>query len=92
MISDEEIGSPLRQVAIKAILTSIEDQKFIIQGTDPGQSTFGSLSVSSTIIGIGRSNNFVEMFTASIFNQGQRRMRDWSPIIPKSVLYIMTET
>ena len=42
------------------------------------------------MIGIGRSNNFVEMFTVSIYEHGQRSMREWSPIIPKSVLYIMT--
>lgn len=44
------------------------------------------------MIGIGRSNNFVEMFTVSIYEHGTRSMREWSPIIPKSVLYIMTNT
>jgi hypothetical protein len=40
------------------------------------------------MIGIGKSNNFVETFTVSFFNNGSRVMREWSPIIPKSVLYV----
>ena len=34
----------------------------------------------------------MEMFTASIYSKGTRSMREWSPIIPKSVLYIVTES
>ena len=40
------------------------------------------------VIGVGRSNNFVEMFTVSTYQNGTRSIREWSPIIPKSVLYI----
>ena len=40
------------------------------------------------MIGVGRSNNFVEMFTVAIFEEGKRQTREWSPIIPKSVLYV----
>ena len=42
------------------------------------------------MIGVGRSNNFVEMFTVAIYEHGTRSIREWSPIIPKSVLYIYT--
>lgn len=40
------------------------------------------------MIGVGRSNNFVEMFTVAAYENGKRSMRGWSPIIPKSVLYV----
>ena len=40
------------------------------------------------MIGVGKSNNFVETFTVSFFNNGSRVIREWSPIIPKSVLYV----
>ena len=41
-------------------------------------------------IGIGRSNNFVESYTVSMDINGTRSLRSWTPIIPKSVLFIMT--
>ena len=41
-------------------------------------------------IGIGRSNNFIESFTVSSFVNGSRSMRVWTPIIPKSVLFVVT--
>jgi hypothetical protein len=41
-------------------------------------------------VGIGRSNNFVESFTVSIDINGTRSMRSWTPIIPKSVLFVMS--
>jgi len=43
------------------------------------------------MIGVGRSNNFVEMFTVSVYDQGSRSTREWSPIIPKSVLYVFSD-
>lgn len=43
-----------------------------------------------THIGIGRSNNFVESFHASIPLNGTRSLRVWTPVIPKSVLFIVT--
>jgi hypothetical protein len=92
MISDDDIGTPIRSVCIKAVLTSLQDEKFIVQTSDTGQSTYGALQIPNTIIGIGKSNNFVEMFTVSIYEHGTRSMREWSPIIPKSVLYIVTDT
>ena len=90
MISDDKVGAPVRSASIKAVLTSLQDQKFIVQGSDSSQSTFGALSIPNIMIGVGRSNNFVEMFTVAIYEHGQRRIREWSPIIPKSVLYVYT--
>merc|ERR1719198_704507 len=43
------------------------------------------------MIGVGRSNNFVEMFTVSAFEKGKRQQRHWSPIIPESVLYVYSD-
>lgn len=40
-------------------------------------------------IGIGRSNNFIESFTVSVPTNGTRAMKRWTPIIPKSVLFVI---
>lgn len=92
MLSDDKIGSPVRSASYKAVLTSLTDMKFIVQGTDTGQTAFGALSIPNTMIGVGRSNNFVEMFTVALYEHGTRSIREWSPIIPKSVLYIYTNS
>ena len=42
-------------------------------------------------MGIGRSNNFIESFTVSTFVNGSRSLRVWTPIIPKSVLFIVSQ-
>lgn len=67
MISEEKAGSPVRQATFRAVLTSLNDEKFVVQGSDPGQSTYGALSIPNVMIGVGRSNNFVEMFTVSVY-------------------------
>jgi hypothetical protein len=40
MLTDEQIGSPLRSASYKAVLTSLSDDKFTVQGGDTGQSAF----------------------------------------------------
>ena len=40
-------------------------------------------------LGIGRSNNFIEAFTVAYPVNGTRSLRVWTPIIPKSVLFVM---
>ena len=90
MLSDDKIGTPLRSTSFKMVLTSLQDQKFIVQGSDTSQSTYGSLSIPNVMIGVGRSNNFVEMFSVGMYDHGTRSLREWSPIIPKSVLYVYT--
>ena len=54
--------------------------------SDPGQTT--ALAVPNVLIGVGKSNNFVEHFTVGLYSDGKRQLREWSPIIPKSVLYV----
>jgi hypothetical protein len=39
-------------------------------------------------IGIGRSNNFVESYTVALDINGTRAIRSWTPIIPKSILFV----
>jgi integrin alpha FG-GAP repeat containing protein 1 len=88
MVTDDTVGSPVRGASVKAVLTNLNDQKFVVTGSDAGQTTYGSLTIPNMVIGVGRSNNFVEMFTVSTYQNGTRSIREWSPIIPKSVLYI----
>lgn len=39
-------------------------------------------------LGVGRSNNYIESFTAAQSIEGKRSIRVWTPIIPNSQLYI----
>jgi len=39
-------------------------------------------------MGIGRSNNYIESFYASISINGKRAVRMWTPIIPNSQLVV----
>lgn len=91
MLTDDVVGSPVRGASLKAVLTSLNDEKFVVSGSDTGQSAFGALTVPNIVIGVGRSNNFVEMFTVSSYQSGTRSIREWSPIIPKSVLYVYSD-
>ena len=88
MLTDDKIGSPVRSASFRAVLTSLDDEKFVVAGADSGQSAYGALQIPNIMIGVGRSNNFVEMFTVSNYEKGTRSQREWSPIIPKSVLYV----
>lgn len=88
MVSDDKIGSPIRTAVFKAVLTDLDDEKFVVSGSDAGQTAYGSLLVPSIMIGVGRSNNFIETFTVANYIKGGRSIREWSPIIPKSVLYV----
>jgi integrin alpha FG-GAP repeat containing protein 1 len=41
-------------------------------------------------VGVGRSNNYVESFTAAYSIGGSRSIRVWTPIIPNSHLIVFT--
>ena len=88
MLTDSKTGAPVRSVVFKAVLTDLDDEKFVVSCTDLGQSAYGALQIPNCMIGVGRSNNFIETFTVANYIQGQRSIREWSPIIPKSVLYV----
>jgi len=36
MLTDEKIGSPVRAASFRAVLTSLDDEKYIVQGGDSG--------------------------------------------------------
>jgi hypothetical protein len=70
MLTDDRIGSPVRAAVFKVVLTNLDDEKFVVSGSDVGQSAFGSLQVPSSMIGVGRSNNFIETFTVANYING----------------------
>ena len=43
-------------------------------------------------MGIGRSNNYIETFTASTSSHGKRAKRMWTPIIPNSSIVVFAQT
>ena len=43
-------------------------------------------------IGVGRSNNYVETFTAAFSIKATRSIRVWTPIIPNSQLIIFSDS
>ena len=51
------------------------------------------MQAPSTFIGIGRSNNFIEEFSIAVYSgaTGKRSLRTWTPVIPKSVLFVSLE-
>eukprot|EP00354_Favella_ehrenbergii_P000549 CAMPEP_0170454430 /NCGR_PEP_ID=MMETSP0123-20130129/2682_1 /TAXON_ID=182087 /ORGANISM="Favella ehrenbergii, Strain Fehren 1" /LENGTH=90 /DNA_ID=CAMNT_0010717135 /DNA_START=2154 /DNA_END=2423 /DNA_ORIENTATION=- len=40
---------------------------------------------------MGRSNNFIEEFSIAVYSGGKRSMRTWTPVIPKSILFVIAE-
>ena len=87
-ISDETIGNTLHTVSYRCVLTDLDDQKFIVTAVQSGQTAYNALQLPFSQIGIGRSNNFIESLYVSVPVNGQRIKRVWTPIIPKSVLFI----
>lgn len=88
MLTDDIVGTAVSGATFKCVLTDLDDEKFIATSGQTGQTAFHSLASPYTHFGIGRSNNFVEKFTVIIPVHGQRVMHSWSPIIPKSILFV----
>ncbi|CDW73884.1 UNKNOWN [Stylonychia lemnae] len=91
VISDESIGNTLHSASFRCILTDLDEQKFISMTGQSGQTAFQALQMPFAQIGIGRSNNFIEQFTVAVPTNGTRVMKRWTPIIPKSVLFVMVK-
>jgi integrin alpha FG-GAP repeat containing protein 1 len=83
MYGDSSIGSSYRLV-----VTDLNDNKFVVIGSQLYQSAYNSLQMPYCYLGVGRSNNYVETFTAAFSISGQRSIRVWTPIIPNSQLII----
>jgi integrin alpha FG-GAP repeat containing protein 1 len=67
LISDQHTGTPILDASYRCILTDVNESKFVAVAGHPGQNAFGALMAPFAHIGIGRSNNFVEQFTVSVF-------------------------
>jgi integrin alpha FG-GAP repeat containing protein 1 len=74
--------------SFRAIITDLNDQKKVVIGSQLTQSSYHSLQLPYAYIGVGRSNNYVEQFTAGYAVKGSRAIRPWSPIIPNSQLIV----
>ena len=87
-ITNSSLGSAHTGVSYRCVVSSVADGKYIAVAGSPGQTAYQALQLPFSHVGIGRSNNFIEQFTVVIYNEGKRAMRQWSPIIPKSILFI----
>lgn len=92
MLSDYKTGTTLRDASFRCIITDVNEGKYVAIGTNAGQSAYNNLVPSFAHIGIGRSPNFIEQFTVGLFSsEGKRVLREWSPVIPKSILFLSAE-
>jgi len=78
----------VKDASFRCILTDVNEGKFIAVAGVPDQTAYNTLQSPFSHMGIGRSNNFIEQFTVSIYSEGVRVLRQWSPVIPKSILFI----
>lgn len=74
------------------VITDTNDIKLALVGAQAFQSGYNSLHLPYSFIGIGRSNNYIETFTASTAVNGKRAKRMWTPIIPNSQMIIFAES
>lgn len=79
LYDDNAVGPSYRFV-----VTNMNDEKFVLVGSQTYQSSYMSLQLPYYYTGIGRSNNYVETFYAVIGIEGKRAERMWTPIIPNS--------
>ena len=89
MISDTTVATAVAGASYRCVLTDLNDHKFVAVSGSPGQSGFHALSSPFSHFGIGRSNNFIEELTIGLYVKGARVTRSWSPVIPKTILFIV---
>lgn len=77
--------------SLRAVITDIDDEKYIAVGQQVTSNSYGSLSLPYSYVGIGRSNNYIETLTVGFIVDGELNQRNWSPIIPNSQLVIYTQ-
>ena len=79
--------------SIRCVVTLPNDKKVIVTASQTTSSqSYHGLQAPFSIIGIGKSNNFIEELTVGVFSEGKRVLRSWTPIIPKSVIFVSTES
>ena len=76
---------------MRCVVTMLNDKKIIVQSGSNGQSAFHALQPPFDHIGIGKSNNFIEQFTIGVYADGKRVTRTWTPLIPKSILFVIAD-
>ena len=86
------MGTAVPNASFRCVLTDVNDQKFIAVSGSPGQTAYHSLQSPYSHFGIGRSNNFIETLTVGINVMGKRVLRHWSPIIPRTILFIVSHS
>lgn len=91
MVTDEATFSSVNSAAMRMVTTRLSDKKIIVQAGNSGQSAFHSLAPPFNHVGIGKSNNFIEQFTIGVYSDGKRVLRTWTPIIPKSILFVIAD-
>ena len=90
MVSDEATYSAINEAAMRMVTTRLSDKKMVVQSGNSGQSAYHALQAPFNHVGIGKSNNFIEQFTIGVYADGKRVLRTWTPIIPKSILFVIT--
>ena len=92
MITDEILATQVMSASMRCVVTLLNDKKIVVTGGHTSQNSYHSLIAPFTFIGIGRSNNFIEEFSIAVYgSSGNRRMRTWTPVIPKSVLFVIAD-
>jgi integrin alpha FG-GAP repeat containing protein 1 len=81
-------GNGLSGANYRLVVTDLNDNKFVIIGSQLTQSAYNAIQMPYSYLGIGRSNNYVETFTAAYSTELHRSIRVWTPIIPNSQLII----
>jgi integrin alpha FG-GAP repeat containing protein 1 len=83
-----QYGNAISGASYRIICTDLNDNKFVVISSQQTQSSYNALQMPYSYIGVGRSNNYIESFTAAYSIDGQRSIKVWTPIIPNSQLII----
>ncbi len=61
----DEYGNGLTGANYRIIVTDLNDQKFVVIGSQLTQNSYNAIQMPYSYLGVGRSNNYVETFTAA---------------------------
>jgi integrin alpha FG-GAP repeat containing protein 1 len=96
MIGEEsQFGRGMLGINFKCRITNLEEVKSTRLAVQNAQNGFAALSSRIAYFGIGRSNNYIEDFTATRPFKDTNvniKQRVWSPIIPMSKLIVTANT
>ena len=82
--TDGMYGNGVSGPSYRLVVTDLNDDKFVICGSQLTQSAYNAIQMPYSYLGVGRSNNYIETFTAAYSIDSQRAIRVWTPIIPNS--------